>query len=119
MCTHESIGIVPRAIQTIFERIRQQQEKHGDRYTHEMFVSFLELYNEEIIDLLNPQSRDAVTGIQYIFLCCVCMKSIDIERCILAGRRPTTFSIREDAQGGIFWSGIKEESVSSPEDLFE
>jgi hypothetical protein len=51
------------------------------------------LYNEELVDLLNPQAR-------------------------LTGRRGTALTIREDAQGGIYWSGVKEEPVLSPDDLF-
>ena len=87
------IGIVPRAIDQIFIHLEQLQLMHGDTYKYEIYVSFLELYNEELIDLLNPQAR-------------------------LSARRGTALTIREDAQGGIYWSGVKEEPVSTPEELF-
>ena len=90
------IGIVPRAIQTIFERVQEQRNTHGEGYKCEVMCSFLELYNEELIDLLNPQVRAATTG-----------------------RKPSSaLMIREDAQGGIYWSGVKEEPVVGPDDLF-
>ncbi len=57
--THSSItlysllGIIPRAIDTLFEKLREQESKVSG-YKYQVFVSFLELYNEELIDLLNP-----------------------------------------------------------------
>lgn len=74
----------------------------------------MELYNEDIIDLLNPQARNMMTGRE------VEDQRKDVRLSFFSsGRRGTAFSIREDAQGGIVWLGIKEEPVSTTDDLFE
>ena len=60
-----------------------------------MFVSFLELYNEDLIDLLKPQSRESNK------------------------KGKSDLMIREDANGQIYWAGVKEVAVSSPDELLE
>lgn len=57
------------------------------KYT--VHVSFIEIYNEELIDLLNPAHPSE--------------------------RTPVT--IREDTKGHIIWSGLKEVPVSNTEDV--
>jgi hypothetical protein len=57
------------------------------RYTVQ--VSFIEIYNEELIDLLNPAPP---------------------------GER-TPVTIREDAKGHIIWTGLKEVPVESTDDV--
>lgn len=45
----EHVGIIPRSISQIFERLNEMRCESGIR------VSFLEIYNEELIDLLNEE----------------------------------------------------------------
>ncbi|KAJ3098223.1 hypothetical protein HDU96_000096, partial [Phlyctochytrium bullatum] len=87
----EQLGIVPRAINDIFSKLakRKSQSPYGFKYV--VAVSFLELYNEDLVDLLNPRPRTAG-----------------------GGGGPT---IREDAHGNIIWGGVKEEEVTNPEEL--
>ncbi|KAG1054045.1 hypothetical protein G6F43_003913 [Rhizopus delemar] len=59
------------------------------RYT--ILVSFIEIYNEELVDLLNPAPPSE--------------------------RAPV--SIREDTKGNIIWTGLKEVPVSSTEDVLK
>lgn len=42
-------GVIPRAMHQIFEKLREQNVEFSVR------VSFLELYNEELFDLLTSQ----------------------------------------------------------------
>src|SRR5256885_9160717 len=58
-------------------------------YEFEVFVSFLELYNEELIDLLNPQSRENNK------------------------KGKTELMIREDANGQIYWADRKSTRLNS------
>jgi len=58
-------------------------------------VSFLELYNEELIDLLNPQSRENNK------------------------KGKSELMIREDINGQIYWAGVKEVEVALPDELLE
>ncbi|KAI9491597.1 hypothetical protein BDB00DRAFT_874161 [Zychaea mexicana] len=56
---------------------------------HSVKVSFVEIYNEELVDLLNPAPPTE--------------------------RPPVT--IREDTKGQIYWTGVKEVAVESTEDV--
>ncbi|CAG8441535.1 13398_t:CDS:2 [Acaulospora colombiana] len=89
----EHMGIVPRAINHLFSDLAERKAKNP-AYEYEVLVSFLELYNEDLIDLLNPQSREG------------------------GKKGKSELMIREDANGQIYWAGVKEVPVSSPEDLF-
>lgn len=76
---------------------QQVQEQEG--FSYQVAVSFLELYNEELIDLLNPstaQKRRSLNG---------------------TVTHTTEVSIREDIAGNIYWSGVREEPCHSPEEL--
>lgn len=61
-----------------------------DKTPHNIIkVSFVEIYNEELVDLLNPAPPSE--------------------------RPPVT--IREDTKGHIYWTGVKEVTVQSTEDV--
>lgn len=47
-------GIIPRVIDRIFKVMEQNRVKHQMTKKYSLKVSFIELYNEQIIDLLNP-----------------------------------------------------------------
>ncbi|GAA5822763.1 hypothetical protein JCM11251_004368 [Rhodosporidiobolus azoricus] len=77
-------GITPRAVAEIFERLNQAQRTSHGGLTFTAKVSYVEIYNEDLIDLL---AGDA-----------------DV--------RPTV-QIREDKSGHIVWQGLREVKVSS------
>jgi len=100
------IGIVPRCIIELFQILKAREAQDQD-YKYEVYVSFLELYNEEFIDLLNnpqQQSKRRLTSSQ---------QSLNAP----ANNNPNEVSIREDIAGNIYWSGVKEELCYSPEEL--
>lgn len=68
-------------------------------FDYQVYVSFLELYNEELIDLLNPYHTQKRKG------------------GVITGTTPAEVTIREDVAGNIYWSGVKEELCTSPEEL--
>ncbi|CAG8528769.1 1676_t:CDS:2, partial [Acaulospora colombiana] len=80
----ESKGIIPRAMTTLFD------QTNGPKYRSNKFsikVSFIEIYNEELIDLLGDgDTRSQVT-------------------------------IREDSKGNIIWNGLQEIKVNGVEEL--
>ncbi|KAG2379611.1 hypothetical protein C9374_006728 [Naegleria lovaniensis] len=78
----EELGVIPRVIQNIFEIIKQRSD--ADFLVR---VSFLEIYNETIKDLLSPSTSTKL------------------------------IQIREDEKKGILLVGIKEESVQSYDDM--
>ena len=119
-------GIIPRAIDRLFERLQEQRRKQPG-YKYQLLVSFLELYNEELIDLLNPHTANANTTAANNN-----NNTGNTGMTTTSGpgrggpgaasvdkfsRKPSTLTIREDGQGGIYWAGVKEEPVSTPEEL--
>lgn len=91
----QSLGIVPRAISLLINRLTERFQV-GEGESFELYVSFLELYNEEIVDLLNAQSADRLDRT----------------------KRPV-LAIREDPNGIICVTGIKEERVQREADILE
>jgi polyhydroxyalkanoate synthesis regulator phasin len=81
-------GVVPRAAADIFTAMNALKAKFPEA-EFEVRVAFLELYNEELIDLLSNQRRDPKHAPQ----------------------------IREDGKGGIMWTNVENVVVETPEEL--
>ncbi|PPQ98823.1 hypothetical protein CVT24_003377 [Panaeolus cyanescens] len=75
------MGIIPRAVSSIFSRARQIKEDRGGAWNYSIKGSFIEIYNEDLIDLL---SSDDITGAK------------------------REVQIREDKDGHIIWGGLRE-----------
>ncbi|KAI9476381.1 MAG: P-loop containing nucleoside triphosphate hydrolase protein, partial [Benjaminiella poitrasii] len=88
-------GIIPRFTATIFERMTRVKSKSPSN-DFQMYVTYLELYNEDINDLLILAPESSVTSQEN-------------------GNHPTT--IREDVEGNIILSGIHEERVHTRGDI--
>lgn len=109
----ENEGIVPRCIIELFQILKNREQQNSE-YKYEVYVSFLELYNEEFIDLLNnPQQSNNKRR----------SASFNNSNTNTTGTNngatsaPQEVSIREDVAGNIYWSGVKEELCYSPEEL--
>ncbi|XP_016006064.2 kinesin-like protein KIF21B isoform X2 [Rousettus aegyptiacus] len=93
----EEQGIIPRAIAHLFggiaERKRRAQEQGVAGPEFKVSAQFLELYNEEILDLFDS-TRDPD-----------------------ARHRRSNIKIHEDANGGIYTTGVTSRLVSSQEEL--
>lgn len=83
-------GVIPRAVQQIFDTLESQNAEYS------VLVSFLELYNEEITDLLAPEE--------------IFTKGKDDKRKPLA--------LMEDGKGGVLVRGLEEEIVLNAGDLY-
>lgn len=83
-------GIIPRAVRQIFDTLDAQKADYS------MKVTFLELYNEEIFDLLTPED---------------CSRSMDDKQ-----RRP--ISLMEDGKGGAVIRGLEEVVVYSANEIY-
>ncbi|XVF84523.1 hypothetical protein PTKIN_Ptkin17bG0043800 [Pterospermum kingtungense] len=52
-------GLTPRVFEHLFSRINEEQIKHADKQLkYQCRCSFLEIYNEQITDLLDPNQRN-------------------------------------------------------------
>ncbi|CAG8482739.1 23172_t:CDS:2 [Rhizophagus irregularis] len=78
----ESKGIIPRAMQTLFSSMNSA---HYKSRKFSLKVSFIEIYNEDLIDLLGESFGDS---------------------------RPQV-TIREDTKGNIIWNGLQEMRVGA------
>ncbi|XP_057754148.1 kinesin-like protein KIN-12B isoform X2 [Arachis stenosperma] len=55
----EQRGLTPRVFERLFARINEEQTKHSDKQlSYQCHCSFLEIYNEQITDLLDPNQRN-------------------------------------------------------------
>jgi kinesin family protein 1 len=50
----EDKGIIPRTCSALFDRIHGNQDPN---LTHRVEVSYIEIYNEKVRDLLNPKNK--------------------------------------------------------------
>ncbi|OWM68852.1 kinesin-like protein KIN-5D [Punica granatum] len=84
-------GVIPRAVRQIFNILEAQSAEYS------MKVTFLELYNEEITDLLAPEE---------------CSKFIDDK-----SKKP--IALMEDGKGGVFVRGLEEEIVTTANEIYK
>lgn len=83
-------GVIPRAVRQIFDTLEAQNADYS------MKVTFLELYNEEIVDLLAPEDNT---------------RSLD-------ERQKKPISLMEDGKGCVLVRGLEEEAVYSANDIY-
>ncbi|KAF9665472.1 hypothetical protein SADUNF_Sadunf16G0126300 [Salix dunnii] len=84
-------GVIPRAVKQIFEILEAQNAEYN------MKVTFLELYNEEISDLLALEETS---------------KFIDDK-----SKKP--IALMEDGKGGVFVRGLEEEIVCTANEIYK
>ena len=91
-----SVGIIPRAIRHLFNGIQKRQDEAKENGTKvpefKVSAQFMELYNEEIIDLFDNNASQVKAG------------------------KKSGVRIHEDANGNIYTVGITSRVVMSEED---
>lgn len=100
-------GIIPRAIHYIYNELPKRLKPPSE---YSVYVSFLELYNEELIDLLNPARDSSRPG-------SAPSANVNSGERTANGKGDGGLKIREDEFGRIVWSGVREEEAKSPEEL--
>ncbi|XP_036402013.1 kinesin-like protein KIF22 [Megalops cyprinoides] len=55
--SQEQPGVIPRAVKEVFHLVRAQ-EKDADDWDYTIGMSYLEIYNEKVLDLLSPNTQD-------------------------------------------------------------
>ncbi|XP_058088243.1 kinesin-like protein KIN-5C [Magnolia sinica] len=87
----QDAGVIPRAVKQIFDTLESQNAEYSVK------VTFLELYNEEITDLLAPE---------------------EISKVILEEKQRKPLLLMEDGKGGVLVRGLEEEIVTSAGEIF-
>ncbi|CAL0299611.1 unnamed protein product [Lupinus luteus] len=85
-------GVIPRAVRQIFNILEAQNADYS------MKVTFIELYNEEITDLLSPEDNSSSRPIEE------------------KPKKPIT--LLEDGKGTVILRGLEEESVYSVNEIY-
>ncbi|KAD3337468.1 hypothetical protein E3N88_32988 [Mikania micrantha] len=80
---HEDVGVIPRAVEQLFNTLESQNADYTVK------VTYIELYNEEITDLLAPDEKS---------------------------KKP--ISLMEDGKGAVFMRGLEEERVTSADEIY-
>ncbi|KAK8939766.1 125 kDa kinesin-related protein [Platanthera guangdongensis] len=83
-------GVIPRSVRGIFDKLEAQNAEYS------MKVTFLELYNEEITDLLAPD-----------------------ELKILQDKLRKPITLMEDGKKGVFVKGLEEEIVTTASEIYK
>lgn len=52
----EQPGVIPRAVREVFKLVKSKDE--ADQWDSNIGMSYLEIYNEKVLDLLSPNSQD-------------------------------------------------------------
>lgn len=91
-------GIIPKVIRSLLDTIRVKTETSDTQFM--ITSSFVEIYNEEIYDLLN---FDGIT-----------MNMANSG----TARRDNAASLRDDKDGSVMICGVKEIAVQTEEELF-
>ncbi|KAL7683726.1 putative kinesin-like protein [Plasmopara halstedii] len=83
-------GIIPRVITAVFEKLQLEEESSDNQHRcdHTLRVEYVEIYNEELRDLLHPETLSK------------------------------QLAIREDGEGNIVVAGVKSEPADSKEAVF-
>jgi kinesin family protein 4/21/27 len=85
------IGIIPRAVSTIFQRAQALKEERGGTWSYNIKGSFIEIYNEDLIDLLGDDGTGAKREVY----------------------------IREGKDGSIIWGGLREVQVKNASEVMK
>lgn len=85
-------GVIPRAVQQIFETLDRDEQEYSVK------VTYLELYNEELTDLLAPEEYSKVVIDEKI-------------------KKP--LALMEDGKGGGLVKGLEEEIVTSAMEIYK
>ncbi|KAH7521529.1 hypothetical protein FEM48_Zijuj07G0043200 [Ziziphus jujuba var. spinosa] len=101
-------GLTPRVFERLFARMNEEQIKHADKQLkYQCHCSLLEIYNEQITDLLDPNQRnlqireDVKSGVYVENLTEECVKSMtDVSKLLIKGlsnRRTGATSINAES----------------------
>ena len=112
------IGLIRRSIHYIFEELHRQKQEEEEENEFVLKASFLELYQEELSDLLNPmnnnnttQSEDLSTNNKN--------NSKTSKKTTNPKRRKNLITLRENGNGEMIWNGIREETITNVEQLLQ
>ncbi|KAL5721227.1 Kinesin-like protein KIN-5C [Ranunculus cassubicifolius] len=84
-------GVIPRAVKQIFDTLEGQNAEYSVK------VTFIELYNEEITDLLGPEELSKISSDE---------------------KQKKQLLLMEDGKGGVLVRGLEEEIVTSASEIF-
>ena len=112
---NENAGIIPRAVNRIFNHLRNE---HADSDEYSVRMSFLELYNEQLTDVLSADEDDLPIDAEWY---AKGGKQYDVRKMAKAGIKTQTKSklhIVDDGRRGVTVQNLEEMLVHSEEEVF-
>ncbi|GMG08816.1 hypothetical protein B5S30_g718 [[Candida] boidinii] len=108
--SENEIGIIPLAAEQIFKRVAKESllSKH-----YKISCSYLEIYNERIFDLLNPESSNKLKQSSYS------SSSIGLSSNNSSSNNTDELKIRNDSVYGVKVMGLREIQVETSEELIK
>ena len=97
----EHVGIIPRVIKSMFGRIEEEEKSGIAKF--KIRVSFLEIHNEQINDLLQLSKK---------------MNEENFKPRSKTAINESSISIRENSKGNIVLNGLSEEEVQSAKEIY-
>lgn len=89
--TTNGMGIIPRSVAAIFAKAEELKRERAGGWQYSIKGSFIELYNEDLIDLLVDDSSGVRREVQ----------------------------IREDKDGHIIWGGLREVATKNAPEVMK
>lgn len=92
-------GVIPRCLEHLFAGIQREQKNSGGRISYTCRISYVEIYHENVYDLLGPNGPAQHLCRTPFYVC--------------AKNAHLMVELREDSRRGVFVDGAVEEVVSS------
>jgi len=94
-------GVIPLAVEDVFACVREGRDNTRREFL--IRASYLEIYNETLVDLLDEDEDEDEAAVK------------DDEKT----KKKKKLSIREDAERGTYVSGLREEIVTTPQEVMK
>lgn len=105
MGTKAHRGVTPRLCRELFSRVEQQMKSSAGGYSVDITVSYMEIYNEQVRDLLKKRPKNAILHYNSRFD----TRDVDYQEY-------QTLKVRTSPQNGVFVDGLTSVKVSSWEE---
>ncbi|AQZ15024.1 KIP2 (YPL155C) [Zygosaccharomyces parabailii] len=109
MGTEEELGLIPLSVAYLFSRVMEESLQNDDRY--EIAVSYLEIYNEKVYDLLDCENevKPLATSSSRML----------VHVGARGPRTPIELKLREDSKYGVKIVGLTEKRCESSDELLK
>lgn len=107
--TDETLGLIPLSVAYLYSRVMEESLQGESRF--EITVSYLEIYNEKIYDLLDCENESKSTTVSG--------SRMFTQAGIRGSKTPVELKLREDSKYGVKIVGLTEKRCESSDELLK